>query len=35
MWYSNFPGGSDRKEYTCNAGDWVQVLDWEVPLEKA
>ena len=21
MWYSNFPGGSDHKEYTCNAGD--------------
>ena len=26
--------GSDGKEPTCNAGDWVQSLGWEDPLEK-
>ena len=26
----SFPGGSDGKEATCNAGD----LDWEDPVEK-
>ena len=29
-----FPGGSDSKESACNAGDWVQALGWEDPLEK-
>jgi len=27
-----FPGGSDSKESTCNAGDTT--LGWENPLEK-
>ena len=29
-----FPGDSDSKESTCNAGDSVQSLDQEDPLEK-
>ena len=29
-----FPGGSDGKESTCNAGDLVPPLGWEGPLEK-
>ena len=29
-----FPGGSDSKESACNAGDRVQSLDGEDPLEK-
>ena len=29
-----FPGGSDGKASSCNAGDPVQSLDWEEPLEK-
>ena len=29
-----FPGGSDSKESTCNAGDPVQSLDWEDLVEK-
>ena len=29
-----FPGGSDGKESACNAGDLVQFLGWEDPLEK-
>ena len=29
-----FPGGSICKESACNAGDWVQSLGWEVPLEE-
>ena len=29
-----FPGGSASKESICNAGDWVQSLRWEDPLEK-
>ena len=29
-----FPGGSDGKEPTCNAGDGVRTLDGEDPLEK-
>ena len=29
-----FPGGSDSKESACNAGDWVQSLGHEYPLEK-
>ena len=28
------PGGSDGKESTRNAGDQVQCLGWEDPLEK-
>ena len=30
----SFPGGSDGKESACNAGDWVQSLGLEDPLEK-
>ena len=30
----NFPGGSDGKESACNAGDWVQSLGREDPLEE-
>ena len=29
-----FPGGSDGKESAHNAGDPVQSLGWEDPLEK-
>ena len=29
-----FPGGSDGKEFVCNAGDQVRSLGWEDPLEK-
>ena len=29
-----FPGGSDGKESTCNAGDLVQSQSWEDPLEE-
>ena len=29
-----FPDGSDGKESACNAGDGVQSLDREEPLEK-
>ena len=29
-----FPGGSDGKESACNAGDWVQSLSPQDPLEK-
>ena len=29
-----FPGGSDGKESTCNAGDPVRPVDQENPLEK-
>ena len=32
--HQGFPGGSDSKEPTCNAGDWVQSLGQEEPLEK-
>ena len=32
--YSGFPGGSDGKESTCNAGDLGSILDWEDPLEE-
>ena len=31
---SDFPGGSDGKASVYNAGDQVQSLDWEDPLEK-
>ena len=30
----SFPGGSDGKESACHAGDPVQSLGWEEPLEK-
>ena len=29
-----FPGSSDYTESAYNAGDWVQSLGWEDPLEK-
>ena len=29
-----FPGGLDRKESACDAGDLVQSLGWGDPLEK-
>ena len=29
-----FPGGSDCKESTCNAGDPSLIPGWEDPLEK-
>ena len=29
-----FPRGSDDKESACSAGDQVQSLSWEDPLEK-
>ena len=29
-----FPGGSDGKEFVCNAGDQVRSLGWEDPLEE-
>ena len=29
-----FPGASDSKEFSCNAGTQVQPLDQEDPLEK-
>ena len=35
MPFMGFPGGSDGKESTCNAGDWVPSLGWEDLLEKA
>ena len=28
------PGGSAAKESAYNAGDWVQSLGWDDPLEK-
>ena len=31
----SFPGGSDIKEYTCNAGDPGSILGQEDPLEKS
>ena len=31
---TDFPGGSDGKASVYNAGDWVQSLGWEDPLEK-
>ena len=34
QYYLGFPGGSDGKESVCNAGDLVQSLSWEDPLEK-
>ena len=30
----DFLGSSDGKESACNAGDPVQFLGWEDPLEK-
>ena len=32
--FLGFLCGSAGKESTCNAGDWVQSLHWEDPLEK-
>ena len=32
--FLGFPCGSAGKESTCKAGDWVQSLGWEDPLEK-
>ena len=32
--FLGFSGGSDGKESTYNAGDLVQFLGWEGPLEK-
>ena len=32
--FIGLPGGSDDKESACNAGDQVQSLYWEDPLEK-
>jgi len=29
-----FPGGSESKESSCNAGDLGSILDWEDPLKK-
>ena len=29
-----YPGGSDRKESACNAGDPALIPGWENPLEK-
>ena len=29
-----FPGGSDGKESTCNAGDLIRSLGWEDALEE-
>ena len=31
---SGFPGGPDGKESACHAGDRVQSLSWEDPLEE-
>ena len=33
-YHMGFPGGSDGKESTCNAGDPVQSLGREDPLKK-
>ena len=30
----SFPGGSDRKEPACNAGDLGLILGWKDPLEE-
>ena len=30
----DFPGGSEGKEFACNAEKRVQSLGWEDPLEK-
>ena len=34
LYLNNVHGGSDSKESACNAGDPVQSLGWEDPLEK-
>ena len=31
---NDLPGGSDGKEYTCNAGDQGSILGWEESLEE-
>ena len=33
-WSGNFPGGSDSKEYACNAGDPGSISGWGRSLEK-
>ena len=33
MMLLGFPGGSYGKESTCSAGDWIQSLGQEDPLE--
>ena len=32
--WTGFPGGSDSKESTCNAGDLGSILVWEDLLEE-
>ena len=32
--FLGFPGGSDGKESSWNARDWIQSLGWEDPLEE-
>ena len=32
--FLGFPGGSDGKEFTCNAGEQDKSLGWEDPLEE-
>ena len=32
--FLGFPGGSDGKESSCNAKDWVRLLGWEDLLEE-
>ena len=34
LFMKGFPGDSGGKESTCNAGDWIQSLDWDNPLGK-
>ena len=34
LFMKGFPGDSGGKESACNAGDWIQSLDWDEPLEK-
>ena len=34
MFSQGVPGGSDGKESSCNAGEWVLSLGWEDPLEE-
>ena len=32
--HCDFPGGSDGKQFACNAGDLGSLSGWEDPLEK-
>ena len=36
MWLEGkiYPGGSDGKEFACNAGDLGLITGWEDPLEE-